>query len=125
MGLRDHTEAGMPHDMDDMEFLEHRVISQYGHDVTDPRISDTIFSQDHWTKDYNPYHQDMSRYPEIYKMYGENYERYEKVKARFENEDKGAQMEEPAIIPRKPADQSPWEKRYDDNFYKYRGDKFN
>jgi hypothetical protein len=125
MAAKDHQESGMPVDHDDMEFLEHRYLGQYNSDATDPRLNDTTFREDYWERDWNPYHQDMSRYPEIYKMYGENYERYEKVKARFENEDKNEQMEEPAIIPRKPKDQSPWEKRLDDNFYKYRGDKFN
>ena len=29
---------------------------------------------------WNPYEQDLSLYPEIYKMYGENHERFERAK---------------------------------------------
>jgi hypothetical protein len=108
-----------------MEYLEHRISTQYKNDIADDRSHhDAVETQpDDYT--WDPYQQDLSQYPEIFKIYGENYDRYEKAKAKFENEIPGQQMGEPAVTPRKPADQSPWEKKYDDYMPKYTGEAAN
>lgn len=53
-------------------------------DVNDPRMN-----PDNDKKGWNPYEQDLSLYPEIYKVYGENFDRFEKAKHYFENEKLG------------------------------------
>jgi hypothetical protein len=120
----DIKELGFPTDQDDLEFMENRVISQYARDITDPFVTQPIIEEDE-NSTWNPYHHDLSHYPEIFKMYGENYEKYEKIRSRFQTEPKGEQMKEPPIIPRKPVDQSPWEKKYDDYMPKYTGESYN
>lgn len=66
-----------------MEYIEHRVYHDYvgtvDHDIRDPNHSDDF-------KTWLPYEQDLSNYPEVFKMYQENYKRYDEIKAKFENE---------------------------------------
>ena len=107
--LRD---VGLPYDYDDFEY------------ISDPRRPAIELEPGEFSKNYNPYEQDLSRFPEIFKMYGENYEKYDKVRERFANEKPGKQVEDPPIIPKKPKDQSPWEKKYDDYMPRYRGESF-
>lgn len=116
---------GLPRDADDLEFVEHRIVSQYAPDITNPNITHPFIEEDYDEYTWTPYEQDLSSYPEIFKMYGENFEKYQKVKARFDNEKPGEQPAEAPSTPRKPKDQSPWEKKYDDYMPKYTGESFN
>jgi len=117
-------EKGLPLDYDDMEHIEHRISSQYNLDATD-KVYDELLQENVDEYTWNPYEQDLTKYPEIFKMYGENYERYQKVKARFDNEKHGEQFAKAPIEPEKPKDQSPWQKKYDDYLPKYTGEYFN
>jgi len=106
-------EKGLPFEDDDFEY------------ISDPRVLDDFAPNgEDDERTWNPYEQDLSKFPEIFKMYGENYKKYEKVKSRFENEVPGEQQGDPAIYPKKPKDQSPWEKKYDDYMPRYKGESF-
>ncbi|CAI2373490.1 unnamed protein product [Moneuplotes crassus] len=104
-----HKEAGLPIDKDDAQY------------ISDPRVPNISIEPDQGDRTWSPYEQDLSRFPEIFKMYGENFDRYEQVKKRFETEQPGEQMGEHPINPQKPTDQSPWEKRYDDYMPRHKG----
>ena len=103
-------ELGMPSTHDDLEYIEHRVYHDYvgtaDFDLPDPNLR-----EGHRDKGSQPYEQDLSQYPEVFKKYQENYARYDKVKAKFENEDL-RDAKEP-FEQRLPTDMSPWEKKYD------------
>ena len=105
-------ERGFPTENDDVEY------------ISDLRLEEIDLEPDAFKRSYNPYEQDLSRFPEIYQMYGENFEKYQKVKERFANEKPGGKFGEAPIIPKKPKDQSPWEKKYDDYMPRYRGESF-
>lgn len=89
--------------------------------ISDPRVPDLVVEENQEERTWSPYEQDLSRFPEIFKMYGENFERYEEVKKRFDTEAPGEQMGEHPINPQKPTDQSPWEQRYDNYQQRHRG----
>jgi len=76
----------MPQTHEDFEYMENRVYHDYvasaHYDVHQPS-----FEPDSHTKVYQPYEQDLSQYPEVFKKYQENYEQFDKVKQRFEDED--------------------------------------
>ena len=81
------SEHGLPVTHDDMEYIEHRVYHDWvggtEFDVKIPHLEpDAITNKKSW----NPYEQDMSRYPEIFKKYTDNYDRYEQVKKKFATE---------------------------------------
>ena len=78
-------EKGYPLMQDDMEHIEHRVETNhyYGHMFDDHEF----YREDNDPIGWTPYEQDLSEYPEIYKMYGENFERYERAKKKFMEED--------------------------------------
>ncbi len=106
-------EIGLPVDKEDAQY------------VSDPRDREMIINEENTDeRTWSPYEQDLSRFPEIFKMYGENFERYEQAKKRFDTEKKGEQFDEHPIHPKKPKDQSPWEKKYDDYMPRYRGESF-
>ena len=65
-------------------------------------------------KGWNPYEQDLSLYPEIFKVYGENFDRFEKAKHHFENEKLGERPPKGPIEFRWPNNMDPWTKKYDD-----------
>lgn len=117
-------DMGLPFEDDDMEYMENRVSSQYNMDALNPNFYSPLTAPDSDERTWDPYEQDLSRYPEIFKMYGENYDRYEKVKKKFENEEKGKPFGEPAVTPKKSNDQSPWEKKYFDHMPGYKEDNF-
>jgi carbonic anhydrase/acetyltransferase-like protein (isoleucine patch superfamily) len=105
-------EVGLPLDAEDGEYIEHRVMTQYKMDVDDYDFEYAPLQEDYDEKTYNPYHQDFSRYPEIFKMYGENYDQYQKVKERFDTEKAGGQPGPHASETDAPKDQTPWKTRY-------------
>ena len=111
-------ELGLPQTHDDMEYIEHRMYHDYvgtvDHDLRDPGMDDA-------DRSWQPYEQDLSKYPEVFKKYQENYARYDKVKQRFENEDP---LEDPGESPfarKLPKDMTPWEKKYDTMMPRYTG----
>lgn len=120
-----YSEQGLPLEKDDMEFIEHRVLSRYSPDISNLKFGSPLIEENQDEQTWTPFEQDLSKYPEIFKMYGENYERYQKVKERFDNEAPNQQPGESPITPRMPKDQSPWTKKYDDYMPKYTGESFN
>jgi hypothetical protein len=78
-------DVGMPVTHDDMDYIEQRIYHDYVGTV-DHDIKDQSHEPGSFDKAWIPYEQDLTHYPEVFKMYQENYGRYEKVKARFENE---------------------------------------
>jgi hypothetical protein len=86
------------------------------YDIDDPDLQEGSF-----TKRWVPYEQDMTHYPEVFKMYQENYAKYDKVEKRIRTDDP---FEEEGGNPfkRQPVkDMSPWEKKYDDLMPRYTG----
>ena len=73
--LRD---AGYPVEQEDMELIEHRVQGFYYGGLEFDNIDNHKPYEDN--EGWNPYEQDLSLYPEIFKMYGENFDRYERAK---------------------------------------------
>lgn len=113
-------DVGMPVTHEDFEYIEHRIYHDYvgtvDHDMHDPN-----HQADSFTKNWVPYEQDLTHYPEVFKMYQENYDQYEKVKKRFENEELLKEQGESQFTRKLPKDMSPWEKKYDDLMPKYTG----
>jgi carbonic anhydrase/acetyltransferase-like protein (isoleucine patch superfamily) len=112
--------AGVPVTHEDMDYIEHRVYHDYvgtvDYDIRDPAHSEGSFD-----KNYIPYEQDMTHYPEVFRQYQENYSRFDKLKTRFETETPFVEQGESPFTRRTPKDMSPWEKRYDDAMPKYTG----
>jgi hypothetical protein len=108
------SKMGMPLTMDDMEYLEHRSLSQYKMDIVDQSANAAGMREDHEDMTWNPYEQDLSKYPEIFKMYGENRDKYEQVKSKFDNEKKGEQQAENPMKAEFPRDMGPWSKKYNE-----------
>lgn len=108
------SKMGMPVTMEDMEYIEHRALSQYKMDTIDQEVADPALKEDHEDVTWNPYEQDLSKFPEIFKMYGENREKYERVKQKFDTEKKGQQQGQHPMEPQQPRDFSPWSKKYNE-----------
>jgi len=111
---------GMPATHDDMEYIEHRVYHDYVATV-DFDGKDANLDPSAMDRNWTPYEQDLTQYPEVFKKYQENYSKYDKIKERFENEDLLAEQEESAFARRLPKDMSPWEKKYDTMLPRYTG----
>ena len=115
--LSDH---GVPTENRDIEHLEFWVFGDYDmgidKDVEDPRMA-----ADNDRKGWNPYEQDLTHYPEIFKVYGENFNRYENAKQHFENEKLGQQPVEGPLKFWMPTNMDPWTKKYDDFIPWYTG----
>ena len=78
-------DKGYPILEEDMEHLEFRVESNH---YFGTEFDNQEFEQEEDVdRGWNPYEQDLSNYPEIFKMYGENFERYERAKKKFAEED--------------------------------------
>lgn len=73
----------MPVTHEDFDYIEHRVYHDYvgtvDYDMNDPNHAEGSFD-----KAWIPYEQEMTHYPEVFKMYSENYDKFDKVKKRFE-----------------------------------------
>lgn len=110
----------MPATHDDMEYIEHRVYHDYVGTV-DFDQPDTNLDPNALDRNWAPYEQDLTQYPEVFRKYQENYAKYDKVKARFENEDIMEEPEDSAFARRLPKDMSPWEKKYDTMLPRYTG----
>ena len=118
-------EIGMPVTHEDMEYIEHRIYHDYvasaDFDMANPNTE-----PGERYKQWTPYEQDLSQYPEIFQKYQENYKRYDKIKHDqvLENSTIGKPLEEQGdeIFSRDiPRDMSPWEKKYDDLMPRFTG----
>lgn len=58
----------MPVTHDDMEYIEHRIYHDYVGTV-DYDIQDPAHEPDSFTKAWVPYEQDLTHYPEVFKIY--------------------------------------------------------
>lgn len=65
-------EMGMPMTHEDMEYIEHRVYHDYVGSV-EYGIQEPNVQEDSNTRTWQPYEQDLSAYPEVFKKYQENY----------------------------------------------------
>ena len=113
-------EVGMPVTHDDLDYIEHRIYHDYVGTV-DYDIEDPAYQPDSFDKAWIPYEQDLTHYPEVFKMYQENYAKHDELKKRFETEERWQEQGEDPFSRKLPRDMSPWEKRYDDLMPKYTG----
>lgn len=86
------------------------------YDKTDPN-----HAEGENAKQWIPYEQDMSHYPEVFRKYQENYARYDEIKQRFENEPQFKEQSESAFTRKLPKDMTPWESKYDPLMPKFTG----
>lgn len=115
---------GLPVFQKDFEHIEHRTLNDW---YTGPEVLSKGYHRDADLagKGWNPYEQDLSLYPEIYKMYGENFDRFERAKKKFEDEKPGEQQAEPPTARNYPTNTDPWTKRYDDFMPRFNGGQSN
>jgi len=110
----------MPVTHEDFEYIEHRVYHDYVGTV-DYNIKDPNHEEGSFDKQWVPYEQDLTHYPEVFKMYQENYKKHDQVKKRFETEEPMVEQGESPFTRRLPKDMSPWEKKYDDMMPRFIG----
>jgi len=113
-------EYGLPQTIEDIDYIEHRTYHDYVGTV-DYDIRDPNHSEGELTKQWVPYEQDLTHYPEVFRKYQENYQRFDELKARFENEPRFKEQGESAFTKKLPKDLSPWETKYDPLMPKYTG----
>ena len=113
-------EVGMPVTHEDFEYIEHRIYHDYvasaDFDMDDPNHAEGEAKRN-WT----PYEQDMSQYPEVFHKYQENYAKYDKLKDEFENENPMEEQGDEVFRRETPKDMSPWEKKYEDLMPRFTG----
>lgn len=111
---------GMPSTHEDMELIEQRIyhdyVSSIDHDKHNPQ-----FENNAENKSWNPYEQDLTHYPEVFKKYQENYKKYDEVKERFETEDVLAEQGDDPFKKKLPKDMRPWEMKYNNVLPRYTG----
>ena len=113
-------EMGMPITHEDLEYIEHRVYHDYVGTV-DYEIKDPNHSENSLTRSWQPYEQDLSQYPEVFKKYQENYQKYNDIKTRFENEDLMEEQADGMFKRRHPKNMAPWETKFDTLLPRYKG----
>ena len=113
-------EVGMPVTHEDFEYIEHRIYHDYVSSI-DFDMKDPNHERGEHKKNWTPYEQDLSAYPEVFKKYQENYDKYDKQKKEFETENPLEEQGEDPFKRRLPTDKSPWEKKYDDLMPRYTG----
>ena len=113
------SDKGYPILEEDMEHLEFRI--EANHYFGTEFDSQDLEQEDDADRGWNPYEQDLSNYPEIFKMYGENFDRYERAKKKFSEEDPKEWSSEDAHSKRIPKNLDAWEKKYDDFMPRFRG----
>lgn len=62
-------EVGMPQTHEDMEYIEHRIYHDYVSSIDIDGMKDTKYDEDANTREWVPYEQDLTKYPEVFKMY--------------------------------------------------------
>ena len=56
---------GIPTNFEDFDYIEMRAMNEYD-DPSDFNMNTPEFQKEDYERHYNPYEQDLSRYPEIY-----------------------------------------------------------
>ena len=56
---------GIPTNFEDFDYIEMRAMNEYD-DPSDFNMNAPEFEKEDYERHYNPYEQDLSRYPEIY-----------------------------------------------------------
>ena len=110
----------MPLTHEDFDYIEHRIYHDYVGTV-DFDIKDQAHEEGSDSKAWVPYEQEMTHYPEVFKMYSENYAKHDRIKKRFETEEPLVEQAESPFTRRLPKDMAPWEKKYEDIMPKYTG----
>lgn len=113
-------EIGMPVTHDDMEYIEHRIYHDYV-GALDFDMKDPNHQKGSLTRNWTPYEQDMSAYPEVFKQYSENYAKYDTVNERFEKENPLEEQGDEIFVKKLPVDMAPWEQKYNDIHPRYTG----
>ena len=72
-------EQGMPMTHDDFDYIEHRIYHDYVAAIDGDRI-DPEFKKGSDFKNWVPYEQDLSHYPEVFRMYRQNYAKTDELK---------------------------------------------
>lgn len=111
---------GIPTTHEDLEHIEHRVYHDYV-GMVEYGLEDPNMKEQSETRSWQPYEQDLSQYPEVFKKYQENYQKYDDVKEKFENEDPLAEQGEGMFKKRMPKNMTPWEAKYDMVLPRYKG----
>lgn len=113
-------EIGMPVTHEDFEYIEHRIYHDYVASA-DFDMNDANHAPGELHKNWTPYEQDMSHYPEVFQKYQENYAKYDELKARTAAENPMEEQGDEIFKRELPRDMSPWEKKYDDLMPRYTG----
>ena len=113
-------EIGMPVTHEDFEYIEHRIYHDYVASA-DFDMEDPNHAPGEMRKNWTPYEQDLSHYPEIFHKYQENYAKYDQLKAKTEAENPLEEQGDEIFSKEIPRDMSPWEKKYDDLMPRYTG----
>jgi carbonic anhydrase/acetyltransferase-like protein (isoleucine patch superfamily) len=74
-------EIGMPVTHEDFEYIEHRIYHDYVASA-DFDMEDPNHAPGEMRKNWTPYEQDLSHYPEIFHKYQENYAKYDELKEK-------------------------------------------
>merc|ERR1712083_1189820 len=72
---------GVTHE--DFEYIEHRIYHDYVASA-DFDLEDPNHAEGEQKRNWTPYEQDLSQYPEIFHKYQENYAKYDKLKEEVE-----------------------------------------
>jgi hypothetical protein len=110
----------MPATHEDLEYVEHRVYHDYVSTV-EYDFESPIHEENSFDRNWVPYEQDLSQYPEVFKKYQENYALYDKVRERFDNEDPMAEQGPGKFERTLPKDMAPWETKFDTMLPRYTG----
>lgn len=111
---------GIPTTHEDLELIEHRVYHDYV-GMVEFGLEDPNIKAQSMSRGSQPYEQDLSQYPEVFKKYQENYAKYDEVRERFENEDPLEEQGEGMFKKRLPKNMTPWESKFDTVLPRYKG----
>lgn len=111
---------GIPTQWKDMQYLVHRIYHDYNSKI-DQTGGAPEFEAHSEYEGSDPYRQDVSRFPEMFKSYGENYDLYERARNKFQTETPGVQKSESPFKREMPKDMGPWDKKFDDFMPRFRG----
>lgn len=104
MALKHMKDLGFPIDGEDDDYIEQRVFLKSNGEVSEDQL---------WRKNYDPFEQDLSNFPDSFKEYKENYERVDEVRKYFE-QNPHAQAQNIKDMKGTSASQDPWQNRFSD-----------
>lgn len=82
-------------------------------------VREQSLEREAFKRNWEPYQQDLTLYPEIFKKTGENFDKIDQLNQKFKNEDPFTENHPGPYDNKKPLDFSPWEKKYDDFIPKF------